>query len=794
MLREFFAGQLRVASNPKAISANLNFNPSRIATRGRLSPLAALLACALFTAGGPLARAADCNTNGTNDSLEFDCNGNGQPDICDVVAGAPDANTNGTPDSCEIALSGVLIVDSRAPAGGNGRSWARPMQQLYTAIAAAISGEQIWVARGSYKPTVGADRTISFALKENVKLYGGFKGGEMSIAQRDWRQNITTLTGDLLGNDGPNYTNMADNSWHVLNCLNTGNWTVDGFTVTAGRASETLQEDGAGIMVNAGGRQNISIRNCVFLRNNGDRSGAAMLGNVIGPLIVQDCRFLGNLCDPNQSTASGGGAGISAGGSATVLKLINCEFSGNTCTKSGGALYVNCPTELYNCTVGQNGAGINGGGIFNNGTSITIRNSVLYGNTGGGGQSAQLFGFSGTWTVSHSCIQNNSSFIGSGNTSVNPQFVSPLGADTIVGTRDDDLRLGVVTACVEGGDNSVIPAGVIVDLAGSPRVAEGNVAAPATVDMGAHEFHAAGLPDCNTNGYADASDVGEARSMDVTPAGGDGIPDECQLDCNTNGTPDAMDIAQGEPDCDTNQLPDVCTIQDCNTNDRPDACDTAIGASHDCIANGTPDECDGDCDGNCILDSLELSPQPFSDVSTNLSPFFISSVSHTIVGAPTAVGTVTLSFTSLRDFANLQYVAVAINNVSVGQVAWTPAGGGVCRTQNGVLQLPSTTFNGLVNSGNAVITMTPVAQAFANCMPSYIRVTTSYSVPAAASDCNANGVLDVCDRRALGAATIVDLLLGATPPAGAACLFDMNGDGRIDGDDIGLFTAAVIEN
>ncbi|MGE4619923.1 MAG: HYR domain-containing protein, partial [Planctomycetota bacterium] len=46
--------------------------------------------------------AEDCNGNGIPDECEDDCNGNGTPDDCDISSGgSSDTNENGTPDECE---------------------------------------------------------------------------------------------------------------------------------------------------------------------------------------------------------------------------------------------------------------------------------------------------------------------------------------------------------------------------------------------------------------------------------------------------------------------------------------------------------------------------------------------------------------------------------------------------------------------------------------------------------------------------------------------------------------------
>ena len=58
-----------------------------------------------------------------------------------------------------------------------------------------------------------------------------------------------------------------------------------------------------------------------------------------------------------------------------------------------------------------------------------------------------------------------------------------------------------------------------------------------------------------------------------------GIPDECKGDCNGNSLPDSFEISQG-------------LTADCNANGVPDSCDISSGASADCNGNGRPDSCD----------------------------------------------------------------------------------------------------------------------------------------------------------------------------------------------------------
>jgi hypothetical protein len=92
-------------------------------------------------------------------------------------------------------------------------------------------------------------------------------------------------------------------------------------------------------------------------------------------------------------------------------------------------------------------------------------------------------------------------------------------------------------------------------------------------------------------------------------------------DCNGNGIADSVDIANGEPDCDADGLPDTCqiaagTASDCNSNATLDSCDIAAGTALDCNGNGQIDACEISTDPaldlniNGILDSCEVS-SPF---------------------------------------------------------------------------------------------------------------------------------------------------------------------------------------
>jgi len=162
----------------------------------------------------------------------------------------------------------VIFVDDDAAGANDGSSWSNAFVFLQDALAQVASGDEIWVAAGTYRPdqgfsevVAGLDRDASFRLVDGVALYGGFAGIETSIKQRDVEANLTVLSGDLMGNDVPvactddlpdcvatgrrcfNEScilkdHIGDNSYTVVLALGVSAATVlDGFTITGGYAN-----------------------------------------------------------------------------------------------------------------------------------------------------------------------------------------------------------------------------------------------------------------------------------------------------------------------------------------------------------------------------------------------------------------------------------------------------------------------------------------------------------------------------------------------------------------------------
>ncbi|NQV19185.1 MAG: hypothetical protein HQ534_11680, partial [Armatimonadetes bacterium] len=152
-------------------------------------------------------------------------------------------------------MAGTIFVDIDADGSNNGSSWANAYTTLQSALDVA-SGDQIWVAKGTYKPsspynlTIDGNRDFHFRMINDVAIYGGFAGTETAVIQRTsygvGETNETILSGDI-GTPGDN----SDNCYHVFYHPNglglTGSAILDGFTITGGNADEDPHWGGGGL-------------------------------------------------------------------------------------------------------------------------------------------------------------------------------------------------------------------------------------------------------------------------------------------------------------------------------------------------------------------------------------------------------------------------------------------------------------------------------------------------------------------------------------------------------------------
>ena len=254
----------------------------------------------------------------------------------------------------------IWYVDkNRTVPKADGDSWETAFLTIQEAINVASAGDEVWVARGVYDE----DRSsyaggVLLINNKSIRLYGGFRGNETALKDRDWRANPTIIDGSRSYLGGP--------ATHVVKIDGSGypNILISGFTITGGNndggsggglyvvytdpvltiencvIQNNVSGDGGGLYVS--GSSTTTIRDCVFRNNSASATGGAIYAGP-NPLNVIRCTFLGN-------SATDGGAINTRATNSTVTD----SFFVHNNAMNGGAInvassYVGSTTRLANC-------------------------------------------------------------------------------------------------------------------------------------------------------------------------------------------------------------------------------------------------------------------------------------------------------------------------------------------------------------------------------------------------------------------------------------------------------------
>lgn len=353
---------------------------------------------------------------------------------------------------------------------------------------------------------------------------------------------IYSLSSNPVLTDSTFVGNVADNLGGALHCL----LSIPSFTGCVFEAN-VAEGFGGAIYSNT---STATFLDCRFLANTGS-SGGAIYSSWFAGLTLLNCTL-------NSNSASGSGGAVYL--HDTNASFTNCVFSGNEAGSGAGISnteLLNYQTTVANCTFGGNVAANQAGAFRNFSGTMTVVNSVLWGNEP---DSFTNDGIGASLTIEYSCVEGGAA--GSGNINEDPLWTDPAGPDGIVGTADDDYRLGSQSPCIDAADNSSVPADdfdldgdsdltepIPVDANWEPRFVDDpetedtGLGSPPIVDMGAQEFQ---IPtdacpgDANNDGFVDPLDTGYvlARfgcSVDENPA--------CAMaDQNADGAVDPLDV------------------------------------------------------------------------------------------------------------------------------------------------------------------------------------------------------------------------------------------------------------
>ncbi|HPO15508.1 MAG TPA: right-handed parallel beta-helix repeat-containing protein [Candidatus Hydrogenedentes bacterium] len=296
------------------------------------------------------------------------------------------------------ASATTWYVDIGAPPEGNGASWQTAFQTIQPAIDAASTGDEVWVAEGTYAE---CRETISGALilREGISLYGGFEGNEISLEHRDWEEHPVIIDGEYaLGGEAAQHVMILASDVHV-----------DGFTIRGATDSGIIAADVS----------NIIIDNCRITENTGWRGGGLAIERVF-QMVIENCVFENNsaLKGDFHNEQYGGGLSVWDG---VYIFIVGCTLRNNRATHGGGAFIAYGAVGLVDSIVEQNSALAYGGAVFLLGaTSAGISHSFFSQNNAHYG--GAIF-YSGLGAVGHypidgpdisNCIfwQNNASWGG----------------------------------------------------------------------------------------------------------------------------------------------------------------------------------------------------------------------------------------------------------------------------------------------------------------------------------------------------------------------------------------------
>lgn len=331
-----------------------------------------------------------------------------------------------------------MYVDAGATGNNDGSSWANAYNHLQDALADP-NAQAILVADGTYYPDTNSanpsgsgDRTASFVLKNNVRIYGGYAGfGAPDPNARDINAYETILSGDI-GTPG----NDSDNSYHVVTGSGVNSTAfLDGFTITAGNADGTFPDSaGGGIFCWSSGSPTITHCN---ITGNFALLGGGICCNDSSNAGISYCTISGN------TGAAWGGGIVFANGTPSIS---HSTITGNWANRGGGIYCMDDGPKITHCTITRctisgnraviiSDIGGIGGGISCDGWSdTTISNCIFWSNSAPTGPEIALE-FDCNLTVSYTKVQGEQADAyveggctlnwGIGNTNADPCFADP---------------------------------------------------------------------------------------------------------------------------------------------------------------------------------------------------------------------------------------------------------------------------------------------------------------------------------------------------------------------------------
>ncbi|MDR1459177.1 MAG: T9SS type A sorting domain-containing protein [Bacteroidales bacterium] len=286
-----------------------------------------------------------------------------------------------------LSAQNIRYVTQNGAGSKTGISWNDASDDIQKMIndLEQLKGGQVWVAKGTYVPVdhyggkenleliipsppatdpqydvlpfpFDQQREVSFVLKKNVEVYGGFIGNENKLSERDWEKYITTLNGQGI-------------VYHVIISVgDVGSACLDGFHITGGHGiTEQPLPLGGDLYYTCFG-------NCSLWGSN------LMMSNTAGggiSLLYSSPRLANLVIHDNKVSSYGGAIAMRHSSS----ELSNIEIHNNDAYRHGGGMFINVSEPVLDNMNIHDNTSYYGGGVYDEVTKTLYRNVIIANNT-----------------------------------------------------------------------------------------------------------------------------------------------------------------------------------------------------------------------------------------------------------------------------------------------------------------------------------------------------------------------------------------------------------------------------
>jgi predicted outer membrane repeat protein len=273
----------------------------------------------------------------------------------------------------------VFYVDAAATLPADGLTWCSAWRTVSDALDLAPDASVVRISGGIYTPdTTGLTnpRHATFQLRSGLTLMGGFAGCQgADPKERDILAYETVLSGDLAGDDGPDFSGSSENCYHVVtasgvddSCL------LDGISIAGGRADGlACYEEGVATGFAC------------------DAEGECASGSCFEPLECFGGALAGEPCTVSDDCPGGECRGAMHSMGAGIISftgqptMIDCTMRDNFASFQGAGVQnkEGSHASYTRCTFSGNTALDNGGAMYNGQSSPYFTDCLFTGNTGG---------------------------------------------------------------------------------------------------------------------------------------------------------------------------------------------------------------------------------------------------------------------------------------------------------------------------------------------------------------------------------------------------------------------------